>query len=84
MKHLAKDVYLRRDGDWSFELMRKKITQTGDNKGKSYYDTIGYYSNMDRVVSKLKDMGYWEWVNGDISSCREFINEACASINKMK
>ena len=46
MKHIAKDVYLKRDGEWSFELSRKKIVKEGKTKGSVRYDTIGYYSNM--------------------------------------
>lgn len=83
MKHIAKDVYLKRDGQWSFELVRKTIGNGAKNKGEEVFTTLGYYSNMDRVWSKLKDMGYEEWVNGDLQSCRNFINEASESVKEM-
>ena len=80
MKHIAKDVYLKRDGEWSFELSRKKIVKEGKTKGSVRYDTIGYYSNMDKVLVKLKDMGYEEWINGDVASCKNFIDEAVRNL----
>lgn len=81
IKHLAKDVYLRRDGDYSFELLRKYfVKKEGKTKGKTAYTTLGYYSNMRKVVRALEDLGYAEWVNSDVQACRKFINEACESL----
>jgi len=83
MKLLAKDVYLKRDGEYSFELMRKKFTREGKNVGKVYYETLGYFSNMEKVLTRLKDMGYEEWINGDVEACRSFINTAFDNAVKM-
>ena len=76
MKHLAKNVYLKRDGEYSFELMRKTFVKEGKHAGKERYITLGYFSNMERVLNKLKDLGYEEWINGDVEACRTFINTA--------
>lgn len=79
-KHLAKDIYLQQDGDYSFELMRKSFVKKGDRKGQETWTTLGYYSNMSRVMGKLKDLGYAEWINGDVAACKNFIETACESL----
>ena len=76
MKHLAKDIFLECDGDYSFVLKRKLYTKTGKKKGDAYYEIIGYFSNMERVRVRLKDLGYMEWVNGDLEQCKKFIEQA--------
>jgi hypothetical protein len=83
MKHLAKDIYLKNDGDYSFELMRKSFVKEGKTKGNESWTTLGYYSNMGRVMTKLKDLGYTEWVNGDVAACKDFIDTACKSLKEI-
>ena len=80
IKHLTKDVYLECEGDYSFLLKRKVVSKGEKSKGKVRFEIISYHSNMEMVLKKLKDLGYMEWVNGDLDSCRDFINEACESL----
>jgi len=82
-QHLAKNLYLRHDGEFNYELLKKGIRKKGKQEGDVYYDTVGYYSNMKRVLAKVKDMGYIEWINGDVAMCKNFIDEAVASIKKL-
>ena len=80
MKHLAKDVYVHTLDEYNIVLKRKSFVKEGDNKGKEAWTTLGYYSNWEKVVIKLKDLGYIEWINGDVAACRNFINEACDAL----
>lgn len=80
-KHLTKDIYLEVEGDYSFVLKRKVISKGKKSKGEERFDIISYHSNMDMIMKKLKDLGYMEWVNGDLNNCRDFINEACESLH---
>ena len=75
MKLLAKDIYIKRDGEYSYVLSHKKVHQKGKHKGEEYYSLIGYYSNMERVWHKIEDLGYSEFVNRDFQECRVFMIE---------
>ncbi len=87
MKHLAKDIYIKRLDDYNFELLRKSFPKDKegsmkkvDGKLKVNYSTLGYYSNWQRVWKKLIDLEIVEWVNDDVNACREMIDEASKNL----
>lgn len=90
MKHLAKNVYIKKLDKYNFELLEKghpknkegKVATNDDGSLKIRHETLGYYSNWSRVASKLDDLAMGEWVNGDVNACRAFINEAVSNLKE--
>lgn len=90
MKHLAKDIYLESPDQYNFVLVRK--WHATDKKGEFIVDDngsikelespLGYFSNFERVWSKITELGWREFINGDINECKKFMDEASNNFKK--
>lgn len=52
MVQVYKDYYIDAD-PLQYTLERRKVTETGDNKGKEYFIVIGYYTRLDYLFNRL-------------------------------
>jgi hypothetical protein len=90
MKHLAKDIWVHKLDKYNFELFRKWHRENKDGSLKVDDDgnlvegkaTIGYYSNMDAVWCKIKDLGYEEFLNADLNACKHLIDQASDNLKE--
>ena len=90
MKHIAKDIYVDRPDQYNFVLVRKGYARDKDgvlkidDKGnvKKTKSVLGYYSNFSGLWNKVVDLGYEEFVNGDVNACKKLIDEAIGNMKK--
>lgn len=52
--HLIRDYYCVTD-NMSVNLARKRVIQSGKNKGQESFDIIGYYPNFEMVLKRLAE-----------------------------
>lgn len=91
MKHLAKNIYIKKLDEYNFEIFEKshpRDKKTGaykvDNEGnlKVNHNTLAYCSGWEGAWRKIVDKAMEAWINDDVNACREIIDTASKNLKE--
>ena len=84
MKHLINDYYLDLD-KLNYILVERTIKQSGKNKGKEDFNTIGYFSNLTSLKRGIiKKCIHDNFINNDLNELLHTIDKLILKMEGIK